>query len=287
MREGHAALLAGGFKFLEAPKWHEGFLWVTDVFDDRVHAIGPDGSRRQTIELSCRPAGQDFLSGGRHIVAMGKERRLIEIVDGVPRTYADLTAWAPGFLNDFAVDRHDRIYVGDFGYDFDGGAPRATTSLLRVDPDGSIRTVADGVDFPNGSVIINDGRTLVVNETWEGRITAFDLDEAGALSNRRIFADLPGRQPDGLCADAEGALWVGSFNSGEFLRVRDGGEITDRIAFEGAAISCTIGGEDGHTLFMTTFLGPPEEIATEMRKSAIFTASVPVGAPARSYNISL
>jgi sugar lactone lactonase YvrE len=279
MREHRATLLADGFKFLEAPKWHDGQLWVSDVFDNRVFALAPDGERREVCIVPARPSGQGFLPDGRHIVVSAKDCRLVEVKDGNLSTYADLSGYAAGYVNDFAIDADGRMYVGDFGYDYDAGEARKTTKLHRVDPDGSIIAVADGVDFPNGSVIVDNGGTLIVAETWEGRIAAFDLDAQGNLSNRRVFADLGDRFPDGLCADAEGAIWVGCFNTGEFLRVLDGGEITDVFRFDGSAISCVLGGEDGKTLFMTTFLGPSDEIATEKRKSAVFTARVDVGGP--------
>ncbi|MBC2834517.1 SMP-30/gluconolactonase/LRE family protein [Paragemmobacter straminiformis] len=279
MREHRATLLADGFKFLEAPKWHDGQLWVSDVFDNRVFALTPDGERREVCFVPARPSGQGFLPDGRHIVVSAADCRLVEVRDGNLSTYADLSSYAAGYVNDFAIDADGRIYVGDFGYDYDAGEARKTTKLHRVDPDGYITAVADGVDFPNGSVIVDDGGTLIVAETWEGRIAAFDLDAQGNLSNRRVFADLSDRFPDGLCADAEGAIWVGCFNTGEFLRVLDGGEITDVFRFDGSAISCVLGGEDGKTLFMTTFLGPSDEIATEKRKSAVFMARVDVGGP--------
>lgn len=277
MKERTAELLADGFKFLEAPRWHAGKLWVSDVFDHKLFSVTPDGVRELVCEVPNRPSGQAFLPDGRHIVVSGTDRRLLEVVDGGLREFADLSSHAPGYVNDFAVDPAGRLYVGDFGYDYDAGEPRKTTCLLRVDPDGTVVRVAEDMDFPNGSVVIDGGRTLIVAETWECRITAFDVSEAGELSNRRIFADLEERQPDGLCADADGAIWVGCFNTGEFLRLLDGGEITDRFRFNGSAISCVLGGDDGHTLFMTTFLGPAHEIATEKRKSAIFTGRVPVG----------
>ena len=273
---------ADGFMFLEAPKWHRGRLWVSDVFDYKVYCIAMDGQREVVCEVPNRPSGQGFLPDGRHIVVSAKDRSLREIANGRLGLYADLSGHAPGYVNDFAIDDKGRIYVGDFGYDYDGGEPRKTTCLLRVDTDGSIVRVASEVDFPNGSAIIDEGRTLIVAETWACRITAFDLDDHGALSNRRVFAHLGERQPDGLCADREGGIWVGCFNTGEFLRVIEGGQITETFQFDGSAISCVIGGEDDQTLFMTTFLGPASEIATDKRKSAIFTAPVEVPSPVRA-----
>ena len=232
------------------------------------------------IDVPGRPGGIGFLSDGALIVVSAMDRKLLRIERDQLTEYADLSKHAAGWLNDFAIDADDRIYVGNFGYDFVAGEPRRSTELHRIDPGGSVMAVAHNVDFPNGSVVINDGRTLVVAETWEGRITAFDLNSTGELSNRRVFADLGDRQPDGLCADAEGAIWAGIYNTGEFVRVRDGGEITDRFQFNGSGISCTLGGTGNRTLFMTTFIGSEGDMSAGARKSAIFRADVHVPASA-------
>ncbi len=279
MREHKAERLIDDFIFLEGPKWHGGKLWVSDVFDHKVYRLGLDGSREVVCEVPNRPSGLGFLPDGTPIVVSSKDFRLYRIAGDQIVEYADLTNHATGQVNDFAVDAQGRIYVGNFGYDYDGGEARKTTNLHRVDPDGTISVVASDVDFPNGMVVINQGKTLVVNETWAGRIIAFDLGADGTLSNRRVFADLGERQPDGLCADAEGALWVGCFNTGEFLRVLDGGEITDRVQYDGSGVSCVIGGADGHMLFMTVYCGPVPDLVAGKRKAAVFTLQVAVGAP--------
>lgn len=273
------SLFADGFMFLEAPKWHDRQLWVSDVFDHKVYALSAAGQRAGVIDVPNRPSGLGFLSDGSLIIASAKDSRLLRFDGNTLSEYADLSNHTAGWLNDFAIDARDRIYAGNFGYDFVAGEARKTTSLHRVDPDGTIATVADEVDFPNGSVVINDGRTLVIAETWEARLTAFDLNEAGELSNRRVFADLGNRQPDGICADAEGAIWAGIYNTGEFVRVLDGGRITDRIQFDGSGISCTLGGAEGRTLFMTAFIGTEEDMAAGKQNSAIFTAEVNVPGP--------
>ncbi len=278
MRDHIAKRLIDDFIFLEGPKWWDGTLWVSDVFDHKVYRLGPDGARQVVAHVPQRPSGLGFLPDGTPIVVSSKDFRLYRIADGQIAEYADLTAHATGHVNDFAVDAAGRIFVGNFGYDYDAGEPRKTTNIHRVDPDGSISVAASDVDFPNGMVIINHGRTLVVAETWAGRLTAFDLSADGALSNRRVFADLGERQPDGICADAEGAIWAGSFNTGEFLRVLDGGEITDRVQFDGSGVSCVIGGADGHTLFMTVYCGPVADLVAGKRKAAVFTLPVAVGA---------
>ena len=271
------ALFADNFMFLEAPKWRDNRLWVSDVFDHKVCALSAEGHAETFLYVPNRPSGLGFLSDGSLIVVSAKDSKLLSYSPGEQLAdYADLSKHATGWLNDFAIDEHDRIYVGNFGYDFAAGEERKTTSLHRVDPDGTIEKVADEVDFPNGSVVIDNGRTLVVAETWEGRLTAFNIDEAGRLSNRRLFADFGKRQPDGICADAEGAIWVGVYNTGEFVRVLDGGKIIDVVQFDGFGISCTLGGNSGSTLFMTAFIGTERDMAAGKRHSAIFTLDVEV-----------
>ncbi|MEZ5670127.1 MAG: SMP-30/gluconolactonase/LRE family protein [Alphaproteobacteria bacterium] len=270
---------ARGFLFLEAPKWREGLLWVSDVFDHKFYALAADGQRERAIDVPTRPSGLGFLSDGTLIIASAKDRRLLRLDGDALNEYADLSSHAAGWVNDFAIDARDRIYVGNFGYDFVAGEDRRTTSLHRVDPDGTITTLADGLDFPNGSAVIDDGRTLIVAETWEARLTAFDLSPEGELSNRRVFADLGARQPDGICADAEGAIWAGIYNTGEFVRVLDGGTVTHRVPFNGSGISCTLGGADGRTLFMTAFIGNDADMEAGKRNSAVFTVGSDVPGP--------
>jgi len=272
-------LFAEGFLFLEAPKWRAGQLWVSDVFDRKVFALSQDGAIRTTIAVPHRPAGLGFLPDDALVIASQADQKLLRWDGRTLAVHADLAGHAVGYLNDFAIDARGRIYVGDFGYDRVGGETPRPTSLHRVDPDGHIARIAEDLEFPNGSVIVDGGRTLVVAETWVGRITAFDLSESGELTNRRLFADLKERQPDGICADAEGAIWAACYNTGEFLRVLDGGEITHRAKVDGAAISCTLGGADGRTLFMSAFLGTEADMEAGKRASVVLAGEAEVPRP--------
>ena len=272
-------LLADDFYFLEAPKYRDGLIYTSDAHDGKVYTVTPDGASRKLVQLTSNPAGLGFLGDGRLIIAATTDRKLMQIKDGVLSVYADLSAVAAGPLNDFVIDAQDRIFVGNYGYDFHGGAAPRPADMHRVDPDGSVHVVAQNVHFANGMAIINHGRTLVVNETWVGRVIAYDLSADGILSGRRLFADLAGKGPDGMYADAEGALWIGCYFSGEVLRVKDGGEITDSFKFDCAGISCCLGGEDGKTLYMTAFISRPEDVqARQLRGSRIYMARVEVGA---------
>lgn len=273
-RQHHPALWADDFVFLEAPRWHQERLWVSDVFDRKLYTIDVDGRRTVLHELPHRPCGIGFLPDGAHVVISMRDRKLMKMADGALALHADLSTLAAGDLNDMTTDDQGRIYVGNFGYDYHGGAPKASTDLHVVEPDGAVRVAASGLEFPNGMVIINDGRTLVVAETWACRLTAFDRADDGALSNRRVFADLGHREPDGLCADRDNAIWVACFNTGEFLRVFDGGVVTDRATAGSHAVACQLGGADGRTLFCSAYGGTEKDIEAGKRLGALFTVEV-------------
>ena len=274
MKEHQATLVADGFVFLEAPRWFDNRLWVSDVFDSKLYVVAEDGTRSVVCDVPGRPAGIGFLPDKTPIVVSCAQRKLMRVSNGALSVYADLSDIASGDLNDLVVDDTGRVYVGNFGYDLFGGAPIRLTDMHAVEPDGSIRIAAEGLEFPNGVVIMNGGRTLVVAETWCGKLTAYDRANDGNLFNRRLFADLKGRQPDGICADKHGAIWAGCYNTGEFVRVLEGGEITDRIRFKGNAVSCTLGGRGGNTLYCCVYLGTDEQLQARQPRSAIFKTEI-------------
>lgn len=201
----------------------------------------------------------------------------MRIENGELRLHADLAALAGGDCNDMWVDAQGRAYVGNFGYDLFGGAVPAKADLILVEPDGSARVAAPQLDFPNGMALIEEGRVLVVAETWSKRLLAFDRHADGSLSHRRVFAGLGDRSPDGIWADAEDGLWVACYDTNEFVRVREGGQITDRVGVGSRhAIACALGGTDGRTLFCCTFSGDYAAMAGGARNAAIVTVRVDV-----------
>ena len=270
MKEHQATLVADGFVFLEAPRWHDNRLWVSDVFDRKLYTVTEDGIRQLVCKVPGRPAGIGFLPDKTPIVVSCADKKLMKVSENAISVYADLTDVATGDLNDLVIDDAGRIYVGNFGYDLFGGAPIQLTDMHAVEPDGSVRVAAAGLEFPNGAVIKDDGRTLVVAETWRGSLTAYTRSEDGELSNRRLFADLNGRQPDGICVDKQEAIWAGCYNTGEFVRVLEGGEITDRVKFYGNAVSCALGGSNGSTLYCCVYLGTDEQLRERQPRSAIY-----------------
>lgn len=278
MKTHQTRLLADGLVFLEGPRWHAGKLWFSDMWGFKVYSLVPGQKPVVICEVPTRPSGLGFLPDGSLSIVSMADRRIMKLKDGKLSVHADLSSLAKGDVNDTVTDARGRIYAGNFGYDLFAGAPQAPADLVLVEPDGSARVVASGLDFPNGAVIKDQGRTLVVAETWSSRLSAFDIAADGGLGNQRVYASLPERMPDGICLDAEGAIWVASFNSGEFLRVLEGGEITDIVQVgDKRAVACQLGGEDGKTLFCLTYDGQIEDLHQQKVAGAIETVQVAVG----------
>ncbi|WOD14137.1 SMP-30/gluconolactonase/LRE family protein [Paraburkholderia kirstenboschensis] len=285
MRKYSTKVLVGGFVYLEAPRWFQDELWVSDVFDFRLYRVTHSGQKNLVCDVPHRPSGIGFLPDGSPLVVSSTDRKLMKVEHGVLSVYADLSQFATGDLNDLVVDEVGQIYVGNFGYDLLAGEPLKPTNLHLVDRDGQIRIAARDLEFPNGVILKDDGRTLVVAETWSCRLTAFGRHPNGALSRRRVYADLGQRMPDGICVDAEGGVWVASFNSGEFVRVLEGGQITDRIQCgDVRAVSCCLGGSDGTTLFCSIYDGSVNDLKSLKRAGQIVTAQVHI--PAASFDTS-
>jgi sugar lactone lactonase YvrE len=242
-----------GLAFPEAPRWHAGALWYSDFYLQRVQRATPQGVVETVVELDDQPSGLGWLPDGRLLVVGMRKRQLLRLDAGGLAVAAELAAFAPSYCNDMVVDPAGRAYVGNFGFDLHARAPFAPTVLLMVTPDGEVRVVADDLHFPNGMALAAGGRTLLVAESYGKRISAFDVAPDGSLGGRRTWArfDEKGVAPDGICIGAEGAVWMASPVSREVLRVREGGEITHRIATPEQATACALGGEDGRTLYVT------------------------------------
>lgn len=268
-----------GLAFPEAPRWHDGALWFSDFYDHRVCRVAAEGRAETMAEVPGQPSGLGWLPDGRLLVVSMLDRRLLRLdPDGLAEV-ADLSAFAPAPCNDMLVDGQGRAYIGNFGFDLPGRAPFAPTSLLLVTPDGSMRVVAEDMHFPNGMVLTPDGLTLIVAESYGQRLTAFHVKGDGSLERRRVWAQLEGRGvgPDGICLDAEGAVWLASPASREVLRVREGGAVTHRIATKDQPVACMLGGADRKTLFVLTgrVLVTPEQSRAQ-RSGMIHTMHVEV-----------
>ena len=255
-------MLLDGLIFLEGPRWYDGKLWFSDMFAGQVRTVDLSGNTEVVAEVAERPSGLGFLPDGRLLIVSMQNRQLLRLDRTGLTSVADLSSLAVGSPNDMVVDTHGRAYIGHFGYDLFGGQEPRPASLLLVTPDGQVREVADGLEFPNGTVISPDGKSLIVAETFGRRLTAFSIADDGGLSERRVFAQFDEETPDGICLDARGGVWVSSFESGEFVRVEDGGTITERIPVPGKrAVACALGGPQRRTLFLLTAETTLEELA--------------------------
>ena len=283
-------VLVDGFSYLEAPRWHDGRLWLSDFYTHRVIAVSADGSWEHIATVPGQPSGLGWLPDGRLLVVSMRDRKLLRLDDGQLVVHADLSAFTDSDLNDLVVDSFGRAYVGNIGFDVHGGAALKSTNLVCVDPDGHARTVAKDLVVPNGSVLTNDGRTLIVAQTFGQQLTAFDVGEDGSLSGRRIwasFGDNPDSDdlgtvlaaiqvaPDGICLDADGAIWVADALGHRVLRVAEGGEILEVVSTgEHAVFACTLGGMQDSTLFLCVAPSFNEEERKTTREAKVLVRPV-------------
>lgn len=250
-----ATIVADGFAFPEGPRWHDGRLWFSDQHACRVHTLAPDGAIETVAEVAGQPSGLGWLPDGRLLVVSMRDRRLLRREpDGTLVTHADLAGLAPSQCNDMVVAADGRAYVGNFGFDIYEREQPTDTCLIAVDPDGAARVAADGLGFPNGSVITPDGGTLLVGESMAARISAFRIAADGTLSDRQTWADLPaGESVDGMCLDADGAIWAASPGTGWCLRIHEGGAVSERVrGSHTGTYACMLGGADRRTLYLCT-----------------------------------
>ena len=253
MSAGTPNVLVDGLAFPEGPRWHVGRLFFSDQHDRRVYSMDPSGATEVVVEVPGQPSGLGWLPDGRMLIVSMLDRRVLRLEDGKLVEHADLSELATGECNDMVVDTVGRAYVGNFGFDMYAGEEARDTCMILVAPDGSARIATEGLAFPNGTVITPDGNTMIVGESYGGRLTAFTIAADGSLTDRRLFAQLHGAVPDGICLDAEGAVWIACPLTGRGLRVRDGGDVTDEIKVTNEfAFACMLGGADRRTLYMCT-----------------------------------
>lgn len=245
-------ILLTGLAFPESPRWREDRLWFTDQHARKIMTVTAEGEAECVLQTQDLPGGLGWLPDATLLVVAMTERALYRLTGSGLEKYVDLSALAPFHCNDMVVASNGRAYVGNFGFDLHAGAAIASTRLVLVEPDGSCRLTASDLIFPNGSSITPDGMTFIVAETFAHRLTAFTIDDTGSLHAPRLWADLDQATPDGICLDAEGALWVASPATREVIRVKPGGMIITRVRPLGTPYACMLGGHDRQTLFILT-----------------------------------
>jgi len=256
-------VLAEGFYFGEGPRWRDGRLWFSDFYAHAVMSVSLAGDLRKEFEIDDQPSGLGWMpDGSMLIVSMIKRQVLRRAANGAISVHADLSGIASFHCNDMIVDAAGRAYVGNFGFDLEGeiaakGAPavfadHARAKLACVAPDGAVSVAAADMDFPNGTVITPDGKTMIIGETFGSVLTAFDIGADGGLSNRRIWAPTAPRIPDGICLNADGAVWIANAFAPECVLIAEGGQVLEAVDTGQPCFACMLGGDDGKTLFMLT-----------------------------------
>jgi sugar lactone lactonase YvrE len=277
---------ADGFVFTEGPRWRDGQLWCSDMHDHRIVAVSGDGQVRTVAEVpDDEPSGLGWLADGRLIVVSMERGELLRLEsDGSLVRHADLSAHVVGSLNDMIVAEDGTAYVGDMGMRIHGEGERRPGQVFRVARDGSFDVAADDMLAPNGMGLSPDQRTLFVAESAGLRITAFDRADDGSLSNRRVFAALtPGdpaagvSPPDGMCLDAQGAVWYADPIGRRVVRVLEGGAVTDIVSFvPETPVACVLGGPDRRTLYVCAAMAWKRDELTGTRKGRIASLEVSV-----------
>jgi sugar lactone lactonase YvrE len=244
-------VLMDGIVFGESPRWHDGRVWFSDWGAHQVIALDPaDGRHEVVAAVQSFPMCIDFLPDGRLLVVDSARSRLLRREpDGALVTHADLAAVSDRPWNDLVVDARGNAYVNNIGFAFPGGE-FAPGLVALVTPGGEVRRVADGLAFPNGMAITADDRTLIVAESYSSRLTAFDIGADGALGNRRVWAGTGEDHPDGICVDAEGAVWYADVATRRCVRVREGGEVLATVELDRGAFACTLGRDDRPCLYV-------------------------------------
>ena len=274
-------VIVDGLAFPECPRWHDAALWFSDQHDLKVLRVDVSSGATTTVcEVARQPSGLGWLPDGDLLVVSMHDRRLFRLRgDGELVEHADLSGVASFHCNDMVVDSVGRAYVGNFGFDFETrGSEFVAAAIALVDPDGTVRVAADGLGFPNGSVITPDGSTFIVGESFGGGLTAFSIADDGTLHDRREYARVEGAVPDGICLDADGAVWFADPVGGDVIRVREGGEVTDRLAVGDGrkAYACTLGGPDRRTLFVCAASSHSAATTTRARDGRIVAVQVDV-----------
>ena len=271
-------VLLTGLAIGESSRWHDGHLWFANWGTQEIIAVDSGGSREVMARVPTTiPFSIDWLPDGRLLVVSGLEAQLLCLAaDGSFTPYADLSSLADGF-NELVVDGRGNAYVNGGDFDFETGAGVETGVIALVTPDGMARQVADRINFGNGMAVTPDNKTLIVAESWARQLSAFDIAEDGGLSNRRVWADLGEGTPDGICLDAEGAVWYGDVPNRRCVRVRESGEVLQEVVLDQGCFACTLGGEDGKMLFMMTAdWGGFDEMSDEARTGRVLSVRAPI-----------
>lgn len=271
-------VLMTGIVFGEQPRWHEDRLWFSDWGSREVIAVDLHGNSEIVLRAPSFPCCVDWLPDGRLLLVSARDGLLLrKEADGTLVTHGDVSKVSrPPAGNELVVDGRGNAYVNGIGFDLMAGEPFAPGFIALVSPDGSARLVADGLAFPNGMLVTPDNATLIVAESYANRLSAFDIGADGSLSGRRVWADLGDGVPDGICLDADGAVWYADVPHKRCVRVREGGEVLQRVEIDRGCFACALGGADRRTLFiMATAWNGPDGMFAEPRTGQVLCIKAP------------
>jgi sugar lactone lactonase YvrE len=259
----------------ESPRWRDGRLWFSDFGAREVVAVDLEGHSEVIARIPGMPMGLGFLPDERLLAVSARDGRLLAVQPGgALGTYADLSGLTGYPWSDMVVDGRGNAYVGNIGFDFPAGE-FAPGILALVTPDGAARQIADGLAFANGMAITPGNQALILAETYAHRLTAFDIAADGGLSGKRIWAELPGGFPDGICLDAEGAIWYADVPGKCCVRVAEGGQVLQTIDLDRGCFACTLGGPGRQTLFLMAAEYPPAVGTAGQQTGQVLTTPAP------------
>lgn len=266
-----ATVVRDGFQYLEGARWRDGGLWFSDIPRGTVFRMRPDGELTVVATVDARPSGLGFAPDGTALVVTQSDSSLRRITpDGGTEIVASLSHVAVA-ANDLCVDESGRAYVTQIGFDLFGGAAPEGAPVVIVGPDGQVAVAGEDLVCPNGVGLSPDGRTLYVAESFSFRLTTFDVDERGRLSNQRVLRQFDEDVLDGLCVDAEGCVWVTCPFLGEVRRITPDGTVVDRVSVATpghVVVSCALGGPDRRTLYLCTADTDLERLANDFEGTA-------------------
>jgi sugar lactone lactonase YvrE len=264
-----------GVAFPESPRWHDGRLWFSDWMAQEVIAVSSEGESDVIAHVDAFPFSIDWLPDGPMLITAGSLILRLE-PDGSLATHADLGELTEFGWNEIVVDGQGNAFVNGAGFDLMGGGEFAPGGVAVLRPDGSAERLAEDIAFPNGMAITPDESTLIVADSYGKELVAFDLAEDGGLSNRRTWADLGEGVPDGICMDAEGAVWYADVPNRRCVRVAEGGDVLDQVDVDRGCFACMLGGEDRATLFIAAQeWNGAEAIGTGPRTGQVLTVEAP------------
>lgn len=244
-------IFADGFAWGEGLRWHNGYLYFSDIYGKTIYRLNADGVKETVLQLDDMPSGLGFLPDDSLLIVSGGKKQVLHLKGKEVSVYADLSEQCVG-INDMVVDSHGNVYVGAYGYQmqyYKGG--EADGWIFHIDINQKIHKVCEGLLSPNGIIVTDGEKQLIVADTFRKQLIAYDLNEAGTPINGLVWARLPAG-PDGICYDREGCIWAALPNIAKVARIQKDGLILEEISCDETPLCCVLGRNDRKSLFIVT-----------------------------------